>query len=98
MSDGGTISIDWAYPPEGLEPKDHTKVCFVFPGLSGGSERGYVKSLVRHMSLDKGYIVGVFHNRGVGMTEYTSPAFADLSSSEEINSAFEYMKKKFGNR
>lgn len=98
MKDGGSISIDWAYPPEEMMNKDLTKVCIVFPGLSGGSDRGYVKSLVRHMTFDKGYIVGVFHNRGVGYTEYTSAAFVDLTSSEELESALSHMKKKFSDR
>lgn len=94
MSDGGSISIDWAYPPEEVTSKDRTKVCFIFPGLGGSSDRGYVKHLVKHMSRDKGYIVGVFHNRGIN-TEYTSPAFADLVSSDEVNTALAHMKKKF---
>lgn len=66
----------------------------IFPGLSGSSDKGYVKSLVKHLSQDKGYIVGVFHNRGVA-TEYTSPKFADLSSSEEIDKALKHMQQKF---
>ena len=73
--------MDWAYPED--PDQDITKVCFVFPGLSGSSDRHYVKSLVHHLSVDKGYIVGVFHHRGVTL-EYTSPEFADLSSSAEI--------------
>ncbi len=56
----------------------------IFPGLSGGSEKGYVKSLANFMAHERGYAVGVFHNRGVGDTEYTSPGFADMTSSEEI--------------
>ena len=62
----------------------------IFPGLSGSSDKGYVKSLVKHLSQHKGYIVGVFHNRGI-YTEYTSAEFADLSSSEEINKALIHM-------
>jgi predicted alpha/beta-fold hydrolase len=58
----------------------------VFPGLSGSSDRHYIKSLVHHLTQDRGYIVGVFHNRGVAL-EYTSPEFADLSRSEEIEKA-----------
>ncbi len=47
MDDGGQINIDWAYPPEELmESNDFTKVCMIFPGLSGSSDKGYVKSLV----------------------------------------------------
>ncbi len=70
-SDGGTIAIDWAYPINFLQAHNHEstnetlKICIVFPGLSGHSQKGYVKSLVRHLSEERGYIVGVFHNRGV---------------------------------
>ncbi len=95
MDDGGTISVDWAYPKEELvKEKGYTKVCMVFPGLSGSSDRHYVKSLVKHLSLERGYIVGVFHNRGVTL-EYTSPEFANLSRSEEIEKALEHMTSKF---
>ncbi len=38
--------------------------------------------------------MGVFHNRGVAL-EYTSPEFADLSRSEEIERAIEHMTSKF---
>ena len=47
MDDGGTTSIDWATPEQnGFESKDD-KLCVVYPGLSGGSDRGYIKSLVK---------------------------------------------------
>lgn len=73
------------------------KVCMIFPGLSGSSNLGYVKSLVKHMTQDKGYIVGVFHNRGI-KTEYTSPHFPDLSSCEELKEAVKHMTSKFKDR
>lgn len=67
----------------------------IFPGLSGGSEKGYVKCLVKHLAEEQGYIVGVFHNRGVSNTEYTSPEFADMSRSEELEKALDHMQGKF---
>lgn len=70
----------------------------IFPGLSGGSDKGYVKCLAKHLTFEKGYIVGVFHHRGVGKTEYTSPEFADLSKTEEFEKAFDFMVNKFKNR
>ena len=65
----------------------------MFPGLSGNSGKGYVSSLATHLSQDKGYIVGVFHNRGVA-SEYTSPVFPDLCNSDEIDTAIRYMVQK----
>ena len=47
LSDGGQIGIDWVYPES--EPEQPVKVCIVFPGLSGASNRGYIKSLVRYL-------------------------------------------------
>ena len=38
--------------------------------------------------------MGVFHNRGVAL-EYTSPEFANLSRSEEIDKALSHMQIKF---
>lgn len=54
----------------------------------------YVKSLVKHLSEDRGYIVGVFHNRGVTL-EYTSTELPDLSSSREIEKCLSIMQEKF---
>jgi predicted alpha/beta-fold hydrolase len=66
----------------------------IFPGLSGDSTKGYVKSIVKHFTQDKGYICGVFHNRGINH-EYTSPKFADLSSEEEVDKVLKHMVNKF---
>ncbi|TNV78627.1 hypothetical protein FGO68_gene12092 [Halteria grandinella] len=94
MNDGGTLSIDWAYPSgEEMESQEVRKVVIIFPGLSGHSHKGYVKSLAKHLSQDCGYIVGVFHNRGVSQ-EFTSPVLPDICSSEEINTAIQHMVKK----
>jgi predicted alpha/beta-fold hydrolase len=71
MNDGGTTSIDWATPEiNGLESKKD-RLCVIYPGLSGGADRGYIKSLVKTL-LEQGYEVCVLHHRGVCDTEYTS--------------------------
>ena len=58
MDDGGTTSIDWTTPElNGLVSKDD-KLCVVYPGLSGGSDRGYIKSLVQTL-IEDGYEVCV---------------------------------------
>ena len=63
MDDGGTVSIDWATPADNNVTKVEQKLCVVFPGLSGGSDRGYVKNLVKTL-LENGFEVAVLHNRG----------------------------------
>ena len=75
MSDGGTISIDWARLDKNAdiltgEPtlgeamvtanKKKRRVVVIFPGLSGGSDRGNVKALVKTLLTD-GFEVAVFH-------------------------------------
>lgn len=47
MEDGGSISVDWAYPPDfNKDSQKQTKICIIFPGLSGSSDKGYIKSTV----------------------------------------------------
>mmetsp|Transcript_19502 Transcript_19502/g.24100 ORF Transcript_19502/g.24100 Transcript_19502/m.24100 type:complete len:137 (-) Transcript_19502:553-963(-) len=62
----------------------------LFPGLSGGSDRGYVKALVITL-LSDGFDVAIFHNRGVSNTPYTSLHFADLSKTEEVDKALKFV-------
>ena len=106
MQDGGTISIDWAHLEsnnhvliqpslEPASPPSAKRVCFIFPGLSGGSDRGYVKSLVKTL-LSDGFEVAIFHNRGVSNTPYTSLRFANLTSNEEVERALDFVKEKAG--
>ena len=91
MDDGGTISIDWALPEQNGLKSVGDKLCVVYPGLSGGSDRGYIKSLVLTL-LEHGYEVAVLHNRGVGNTDYTSPQFIDLTSNEEFFKGLNYIR------
>ena len=106
MQDGGTISVDWAIAEENKaelipptlpnnEKNKRRRVCLIFPGLSGGSDRGYVKSLVKTL-LSDGFEVAIFHNRGVCNTPYTSMEFADLTRMEEVERALEFVKEKAG--
>ncbi|CDW71298.1 embryogenesis-associated protein emb8-like [Stylonychia lemnae] len=98
MKEGGSISIDWVYPLDDVVGcKRETRICMIFPGMSGNSDRGYIKCLVQHLSQEKGYIVGVFHNRGI-QSEYTSPMFLDITSSSEIDAALKHMQQKFQNK
>mmetsp|Transcript_33693 Transcript_33693/g.41536 ORF Transcript_33693/g.41536 Transcript_33693/m.41536 type:complete len:168 (-) Transcript_33693:700-1203(-) len=109
MSDGGTISVDWATADGNKDVLDEPtlgvsmlaknsmkkRIVLVFPGLSGGSDRGYVKALVKTL-LSDGFEVAVFHNRGVCNTPYTSLEFADLTRTEEVERALAFVKEKAG--
>ena len=67
----------------------------IFPGLSAGSGRGYVKALVKTLISD-GFEVAIFHNRGVENTPYTSFMFADLSRTEELERTLDFVREKAG--
>jgi uncharacterized protein len=94
LPDGGTVSVDWTKPQVGVDGKKR-RVCCIFPGLSGGSAGGYIKSLVKTL-LNEGFEVAVLHNRGVGNTPYTSPKFADLSRNEEIVRCLDFVRQEAG--
>lgn len=70
VSCGGTISLDWA-SSENL--KDNTKILFIIPGLTGGSEGMYIQDIV-HLAQTKGFRVAVFHGRGINGTLLTVTA------------------------
>jgi len=76
-----TVSVDWAKLEEnGFETPKERRICCVFPGIGGGSDRGYVKSLAKTL-MKNGYEVAVLHIIGTGNTPYTSAHFTDLSSN-----------------
>ena len=77
--------MDYAYPPPDKVDPNLTKVLFIFPGLSGAGHKGYVKKVVKHLTEDKGYIVGVFHHKG--LIEFTSPHMPDISNIDELEIA-----------
>ena len=55
LPDGGQMSIDWVYPDE---TKDKSQLIIIWPGLTGGSDRGYIKCLANHLQ-NEGFLVGV---------------------------------------
>jgi predicted alpha/beta-fold hydrolase len=82
-----TVSVDWATP---TSTKGKRKVCCLFAGLGGGSDRGYIKSLGQGL-LDAGFEVAVLHIIGTGNTPYSSPHFADFSSNFELNACLNFV-------
>ena len=89
LANKATVSVDWVTPKT---TQGKRKVCCVFPGMGGGSDRGYIKSVVQGM-LDAGFEVAVLHIIGSGNTVYSSPHFADLSSNCELNACLDFVMK-----
>lgn len=88
LTNKATVSVDWATPKT---TKGKRKVCCIFPGLGGGSDRGYIKSLVKDM-LNAGFEVAVLHIIGTGNTAYSSTHFSDYSSNLELNACLDFVK------
>lgn len=88
-----TVSVDWAKPEaNGYQAAVKRRVCCVFPGMGGGSQRGYVRSLVKSL-LESGYEVAVLHIIGTGETPYTSAHYADFSSNLELQTCLDFVMK-----
>ena len=88
LPDGGTLAVDYA-----SSKKEAKAVVVVFPGLSGGSNKGYCKSLVQEL-LDDGFDVAVLHGRGMGGSEYTSMGFIDITGTDDIAAGMEFVRGK----
>lgn len=90
LSDGGTLSIDWA------EDKltDIKRILVVFHGLTGGSEQLYVRTCVQE-ALNRGYRVGVMQMRGINGTPMTSCKLANAGVSEDLREGLELVRSHY---
>jgi predicted alpha/beta-fold hydrolase len=62
LDDGGTVCLDWT-TPKNNERSDPPKIVLFLPGLTGGSNENYAKSIC-HKATELGYTAVVFNNRG----------------------------------
>jgi predicted alpha/beta-fold hydrolase len=95
MPDGGTISVDWASPSlDKMETNPETgdivsldvkkALVVIFPGLTGGSDKGYIKTLTRYLRDQGDFSVAVINTRGISKTELTSPKLININDNSEI--------------
>ena len=61
LDDGGTLCLDWTTANQ--QRSDPLKIILVLPGLTGGSNENYAKSIC-HKAIGLGYTAVVFNNRG----------------------------------
>ena len=93
LENKATVSVDWVNPETiGIKRTGRRKVCCVFPGLGGGSDRGYIKSLAKTL-LENGFEVAVLHIIGTGNMPYTSPHYTDFSSNLELCKCISFVKE-----
>lgn len=64
LSDGGEVGLDWMR----TEFAADSPIIIILPGLTGGSQEEYVKSLVLSAKA-RGIRTVVFNNRGLGGVE-----------------------------
>lgn len=107
LPDGGTICIDWANPRVEMPiknnpyhhkyvevtPTEDTPTIFVIHGLTGGSEEGYVRGLVKHAQ-KRGFRVAVFQHRGVNQM-LSTPMPYHGGKLDDIVTAVEHVRNKF---
>ncbi|CAK4213604.1 unnamed protein product [Aphanomyces euteiches] len=96
MSNGGTVSIDWAIPPGctdlGYE-HDHPTIIMLH-GLAGDSQNNYIRSAATKLLRD-GWRVVVMNARGCGNTPVTSPQFLSASFTEDIREVVALLRKDY---
>lgn len=90
LSDGGTLSIDWAND----QLADVNRVMIIFHGLTGGSEQLYVRTCVSQ-ALSRGYRVGVMQMRGINGTPMTSCKLANAGVSEDLREGLEVVHRHY---
>jgi len=103
----GQIALDWANPLQKLdhpdipfkneyypyEPEKERKILFILHGLTGGSESGYIRSLV-DTAAKNGYRCVVMNQRGINQPMLTPKPY-HAGSSEDIEYAIQYIKSKY---
>eukprot|EP01017_Pseudomicrothorax_dubius_P011314 TRINITY_DN14204_c0_g1_i2.p1 TRINITY_DN14204_c0_g1~~TRINITY_DN14204_c0_g1_i2.p1 ORF type:complete len:398 (+),score=70.10 TRINITY_DN14204_c0_g1_i2:60-1196(+) len=99
MSDNGTISLDWAEIPEfyqrkGEESVASQKICVITHGLTGGSDCNYVRLAVK-AALKGGFRAVVVNARGLGENKLSTWKPQNISSSDDLAEALDFVQKKF---
>jgi len=107
LQDGGTIALDWANPcvkeNKGVSGSKYTEITpdekaptiFVIHGLTGGSDAGYIRSLVKRAQ-KKGFRVVVFNHRGVNQP-LSTPFPSHGGKLDDIVAAIDHVRAKLPN-
>jgi len=103
LPDGGMIAVDFTEPPyDGDEKIDHlTPIVIVLPGLTGGSQASYVRSLLTVICGPKsngglGYRGAVVNSRGCGNVPLVTPRIS-AGSADDLRSALLCIRSRHPN-
>jgi predicted alpha/beta-fold hydrolase len=82
LDDGGTVCLDWT-TPKNNERSDPPKIVLFLPGLTGGSNENYAKSIC-HKATELGYTAVVFNNRGCADAPLTTPKLYCAAKTDDF--------------
>jgi len=94
MRDGGAVALDWLEGPLVKALPDDAPALVLLPGLTGGSEDGYVI----HMALAAaraGIRPVVFNSRGTAHFPVRSPQFYSASYTDDLRAVIKHVGSRF---
>jgi len=84
LSDGGTVALDWAFPPsDGAETTTDSPILVLLHGITGGSSESYITSLGSE-ALKLGWTVCAFNARGCSDSVVTSRKFYSGGFTDDV--------------
>ncbi|TMW55473.1 hypothetical protein Poli38472_010355 [Pythium oligandrum] len=101
MPDGGILSLDWAIPPRNdrtiprvseIDPTRRTML--ILPGLTGGSNDFYIRSVV-HRMVALGWQVVVMNARGCANTPLKNAQFFCIAYTEDLRYVLKHLNTKY---
>ena len=96
LSDGGQIALDWAIDLEGGVPLKNSKrpILTCVAGLSGGSDNGYLYSMMK-LAMSNGFKCVVINYRGSCGLKLTSSKIYGSASWMDYKEPVDYIYNKF---
>ncbi|CAK4610929.1 hypothetical protein LEN26_016654 [Aphanomyces euteiches] len=93
LSDGGTISFDWATPASLVNVRSHTTqpTVLMLHGLTGNSEEPYIRKSAEKL-LHHGWRVVVLNARGCGRNPVTSSKLVCPAYTQDVREAIAYLQ------
>lgn len=92
LDDGGQVSLDW-YTRDKQSDGRREAVAVLVPGLTGGSQAEYVKSIVPEIQR-LGYTCVAINQRGRGGTPLLTPKLYSAAQSDDLNFALTHIRNK----
>lgn len=92
--DKGIFSMDWVIDEK---VQKYNKLLVILHGLTGGSEAGYLREIIKEFLDYGGYKIVVIHNRGISDTPLFTPFPFHASFTSDLKFALKIIKQRFPN-